>query len=378
MDSSNRQPRKWTLSEDRILREQVEAQSINGDIRDWCRVADQLPGRTNKDCRKRWHNSVAGGLKKGQWARSEDDLLIKAVKQHGQKWTLVATSVTSRSADQCAKRWQQSLDPDLDRSEWLETEDRTLLEATQRLGRHWKDIQREHFPGRSKNCIKNRYTVLVRRYQNQGIRLPDVASSPSESSTPAISSYPEDDDYLSSAPSMYTDLLSAPAHATSSRSRHSWSSMDNEAYATWSTGQAYNMPIAMTAPDLYHTTTTVPQYALAQPPTLGSNASHTTSSSHWTTSAMQSTMPMYTQSPVTDTLQTPFYSDNYPATEQTLMAYSPSYTASTARPNYTMPNQSASSMPRSRSSSQYQHHPTHSTPPTYHDPRYPHNPAYHY
>lgn len=122
MDSSNRQPRKWTLSEDRILREQVEAQSINGDIRDWCRVADQLPGRTNKDCRKRWHNSVAGGLKKGQWARSEDDLLIKAVKQHGQKWTLVATSVTSRSADQCAKRWQQSLDPDLDRSEWLETE----------------------------------------------------------------------------------------------------------------------------------------------------------------------------------------------------------------------------------------------------------------
>jgi hypothetical protein len=36
-------------------------------------------------------------------------------------------------------------------------QDRILIEATQQLGRHWKDIQREHFPGRSKNTIKNRY-----------------------------------------------------------------------------------------------------------------------------------------------------------------------------------------------------------------------------
>jgi len=71
----------------------------SGDVRDWCRIADQLPGRTNKDCRKRWHNSVAGGLKKGQWSKSEDQLLIMGVEQYGQKWTLVATCVTSRSAD---------------------------------------------------------------------------------------------------------------------------------------------------------------------------------------------------------------------------------------------------------------------------------------
>ncbi|KAH9870951.1 hypothetical protein J1614_006525 [Plenodomus biglobosus] len=378
MDSSNRQPRKWTVAEDQILREEVEAQLINGDIRDWCRVADQLPGRTNKDCRKRWHNSVAGGLKKGQWSKSEDELLILGVDEYGQKWTQVANRVTSRSADQCAKRWQQSLDPDLDRSEWLETEDKTLIDATQRLGRHWKDIQREHFPGRSKNCIKNRYTVLVRRYQNQGIRLPDATSSPSESSTPAMSSYPEDDDYPAPTPNMYTDLLSAPTHATSSRSRQSWSSMDNDAYATWSTAQDYNMPIAMTAPEMHHTTTTMPQYASTQPPLLGSNAPHASSSSHWMTLAMQSTMPMHTQSPVTSNVQTPYYGyGQYPATEQPMMAYDPSYTASTARVNYPMPNQSACSMPRSRSSNQHQQA-THASSPIYNDPRYPHNPPYHY
>ncbi|CAN9367570.1 unnamed protein product [Alternaria alternata] len=156
MDHSSRQPRKWSLAEDQKLREEVEAQLVEGEVKDWCRIADNLPGRTNKDCRKRWHNSVAGGLKKGQWSKSEDQLLSRGVQQYGQKWTVVANCVGTRSADQCAKRWQQSLDPDLDRSEWRDSDDAALIDAVQRLGRHWKDIQREHFPGRSKNDIKNR------------------------------------------------------------------------------------------------------------------------------------------------------------------------------------------------------------------------------
>ena len=77
------------------------------------------------------------------------------------RWTLVANVVVSRSADQCAKRWQQSLDPKLDRSEWREAEDKVLIDAVHRLGRHWKNIQQDHFPGRSKNCIKNRYVLCV-------------------------------------------------------------------------------------------------------------------------------------------------------------------------------------------------------------------------
>jgi myb proto-oncogene protein len=80
-----------------------------------CRIADSLPGRTNKDCRKRWHNSVAGGLKKGQWSKSEDQLLSRGVQEYGQKygsmkqegleltatkrWTVVASCVGTRSAD---------------------------------------------------------------------------------------------------------------------------------------------------------------------------------------------------------------------------------------------------------------------------------------
>ncbi|KAF2816908.1 uncharacterized protein BDZ99DRAFT_564730 [Mytilinidion resinicola] len=183
-----RQPRKWTTAEDQVLKAEVSMQLITGEVKDWCRyveegsigdkpelnsisIASSLPGRTNKDCRKRWHNAVAGGLKKGQWAKSEDVLLTTGVERHGQRWTLVAEIVGSRSADQCAKRWQQSLNPELDLSEWKAEEDELLLKAVERYGRHWKEIQHAHFASRSKNCIKNRWTVLLRRSQHQGLEL---------------------------------------------------------------------------------------------------------------------------------------------------------------------------------------------------------------
>ncbi|KAF2205734.1 transcription factor, Myb superfamily [Delitschia confertaspora ATCC 74209] len=174
--------RTWTPKEDQILRREVQAQCnpplfysfsdptpallsgiyvltktvIRGEVNDWCRIATKLPGRSNKDCRKRWFNSVAGGLKKGTWTKSEDDLLRRGVEDYGHRWTLVAEVVRSRSADQCAKRWQQSLDPDLDHSEWTESEDTILADAVRKWGRHWRDIQARHFPARSKNDIKNR------------------------------------------------------------------------------------------------------------------------------------------------------------------------------------------------------------------------------
>lgn len=228
------------------------------------------------------------------------------------------------------------------------------------------------------------YTVLVRRYQNQGIHLPSAASSPSGSSTPATaSSYPEDESYLSPAPNMYDDLLSAPSQATSSRHRNSWSSMDNDAYATWSTAQEYDMPVAMTVPEMYHAPPPMPQFSLTQPPTLLSNAPLASDSSHWDTHAMHSALPMHARSPITSTSmqQSPSYYDyhQYPATQQPMMSYDPSYTASTAQPNYNrLPHRSSTSMPRPRTSSQEQQYLTHTSSPAYHDPRYPHHPPYPY
>ncbi|KAL2174079.1 Homeodomain-like protein [Thermothelomyces heterothallicus CBS 202.75] len=147
-------------------------------VKDWARVAAKLPGRTNKDCRKRWINKVCGNLKRGAWDEDEDQRLRDAVSKYGQRWTLVASMVGSRSSDQCAKRWQHRLDPRLEHEDWTPEEDDLLLENVQTYGREWKFIQEEDFPTRSSNELKNRYVcgrgVTSLRLLGSGVRpVPD-------------------------------------------------------------------------------------------------------------------------------------------------------------------------------------------------------------
>ncbi|GIJ86501.1 hypothetical protein Asppvi_005390 [Aspergillus pseudoviridinutans] len=158
-----RAARKWTPEEDNLLSREVHSQLAEGKVKDWTVIANKIPGRTNKDCRKRWHNVLSGGFNKGYWTEEEDKLLTRAVQTHGETWTAVAEVVKTRSADQCAKRWKQCLDPQLDRSEWTEDDNRRLVEIAAVKGRRWKEIQTEYFPSRSRNTIKNQYTILTRR-----------------------------------------------------------------------------------------------------------------------------------------------------------------------------------------------------------------------
>lgn len=65
--------------------------------------------------------------------------------------------VGAETVRKCAKRWNHSLNPALDRSEWSVIEVQTLIEATKTYGSHWKEIQKTPFPGRSANDVKNRH-----------------------------------------------------------------------------------------------------------------------------------------------------------------------------------------------------------------------------
>ncbi|KAK4171970.1 Homeodomain-like protein [Triangularia setosa] len=164
--SRQRGRKRWTEEEDSILYEEAMKQSTTGNVRDWHRIATKLPGRTNKDCRKRWVNKVCGGLKKGLWDPEEDRRLQSAVEKHGLRWPLIAAEVGYRSPDQCAKRWQYGLDPRLKHREWTAEEDKLLLSLVEERGREWKAIQHSHYPSRSRIDLKNRYTILMRRLNN--------------------------------------------------------------------------------------------------------------------------------------------------------------------------------------------------------------------
>ncbi|KAJ5598870.1 hypothetical protein N7537_008954 [Penicillium hordei] len=163
---STRERRWWTSQEDEILKSAVQAQSCQyGNVQNWNDIASLLIGRTNKDCRKRW-SKVQVDIQKGVWTREEDERLQRAVQQLGFKWSRVATMMQCRNADQCAKRWQQTLRPGLKHTSWTTEDDEILLAAIKTHDNNWKQISLSVFPDRSTHDIRNRSLLLGRRSRN--------------------------------------------------------------------------------------------------------------------------------------------------------------------------------------------------------------------
>ncbi|CEL02269.1 hypothetical protein ASPCAL03440 [Aspergillus calidoustus] len=159
--------RRWTASEDALLWDlyQIEEKAPTGKSQkiNWNEIARQIPGRSNKDCRKRYYNRFTGGLRKGSWTQDEDERLFQLVERYQYRWAAIAQKMETRNADQCSKRWHHCLNPELERSPWTDGENTLLLSAVGVHGSSWKEIQRSHFPTRSANNIKNQYTILSRK-----------------------------------------------------------------------------------------------------------------------------------------------------------------------------------------------------------------------
>ena len=64
----------------------------------WHSIARHVPGRTNKDCRKRWCATMASIVSKGGWSSEEDRKLLDAVKKHGMK-CVASPSLFCRGTD---------------------------------------------------------------------------------------------------------------------------------------------------------------------------------------------------------------------------------------------------------------------------------------
>ncbi|KAJ2686238.1 hypothetical protein H4R19_006729, partial [Coemansia spiralis] len=149
----------WTPEEDRLLKVGVRVYGPNTES--WPRIAMLVPGRTNKSCRKRWFHSLDPSLHKGPWTAEEDELLRERVVRFPSQWSRVAEGILGRTDDQCAKRWRESLDPEIDRAKWRPEEDRLLLEKFEELGTQWQKIA-TFFQGRPGLHCRNRWRKIQR------------------------------------------------------------------------------------------------------------------------------------------------------------------------------------------------------------------------
>ena len=96
------------------------------------------------------------------WTPEEDEKLRQWVQEHGAKdWRRIAENLPGKDDNQCWKRWHHHVNPDINHGPWSEDEDKILMDNHKELGSKWSKY-RTHLPGRTNLAIKSRWDTLMR------------------------------------------------------------------------------------------------------------------------------------------------------------------------------------------------------------------------
>lgn len=89
--------KKWSKTEDALLRTGI-MRYINTNIEvDYETVVRNIPGRSVKQAKERWKNSLNPSIRKGEWKQDELLALLEEIIKKSQNWTSIQKIITNRS-----------------------------------------------------------------------------------------------------------------------------------------------------------------------------------------------------------------------------------------------------------------------------------------
>uniref|UniRef100_A0A8C3XAY0 snRNA-activating protein complex subunit 4 n=1 Tax=Catagonus wagneri TaxID=51154 RepID=A0A8C3XAY0_9CETA len=162
--------REWTQEEDCMLTQLVQEMGVGSHI-PYRRIVYYMEGRDSMQLIYRWTKSLDPALKKGLWAPEEDTKLLQAVAKYGeQDWFKIREEVPGRSDAQCRDRYLRRLRFSLKKGRWNATEEEKLVELIQKYGvGHWAKIASE-LPQRTDSQCLSKWKIMVRKQQRRGRR----------------------------------------------------------------------------------------------------------------------------------------------------------------------------------------------------------------
>lgn len=116
MSRINKNRRRWTEEEDLAVIKHVTLQQQSGEEIDFKEVASHVVGRTAKQCRERYENSLRPNVRRGDWESSEVLELVHLIKEHGQNWSVIRERFKSRTYNGIKKKGRKILGEILDRA----------------------------------------------------------------------------------------------------------------------------------------------------------------------------------------------------------------------------------------------------------------------
>lgn len=159
--------RQWTEEEDQMLMQLVQEMRVGRHV-PYRRIAYYMEGRDSMQLIYRWTKRLDPCLKKGFWTPEEDIKLLQAVAKYGeQDWFKIREEVPGRSDAQCRDRYIRRLHFSLKKGRWDFEEESKLLELIEKHGvGNWAKIASE-LPQRSGAQCLSKWKVMVQQKQRQ-------------------------------------------------------------------------------------------------------------------------------------------------------------------------------------------------------------------